>query len=156
MGLSQSHEIPKTMRRLVLVESNADITKSKIVVEEVDVPVPKPGEVLVKVLASPINPSDYGEWNHVNPDDTTGGSAKAIGKEGSGIVVASGGGIYANQVVGCRVGFVTNVKGQGAYAEYTTVDALKGIFPLPENVPTEDAASHFVNPYTVRSHEHWA
>jgi NADPH:quinone reductase len=148
MGAGQSHEIPKTMRRLVLQEPNADITQAKVVVEEVDMPVPKPGEVLVKVLAAPVNPSDYGEWSHTaSPDDLS--SRKAIGKEGSGIVVASGGGIYANQVVGSRVGFITNVKGQGSYSEYTTVDALKGIFPLPDSVATEDAASHFVNPYTA-------
>lgn len=147
MGAGQSQEIPKTMKRLVLQEPNSDITKARVVVEEVEVPVPRSGEVLVKVLAAPVNPSDYGEWSHAAGDDVP--SAKAIGKEGSGIVVASGGGIYANQVVGLRVGFITNVKGQGAYSEYTTVDALKGIFPLPDTVATEDAASHFVNPYTA-------
>lgn len=41
------------------------------------------------------------------------------------------------------------MKGQGSYSEYTVVDALKGVFPLPEEIPCEDAASHFVNPYTV-------
>jgi NADPH:quinone reductase len=47
------------------------------------------------------------------------------------------------------VGFIIENPTQGSYSEYVTVDALKGIFPLPENVPVEDAASHFVNPYTV-------
>jgi NADPH:quinone reductase len=75
--------------------------------------------------------------------------AKAQGKEGSGIVVASGGGVYANSVVGKHVGFITNVKGEGSYAEYTCVNALEGVFPLPDQVEVADAASHFVNPYTA-------
>lgn len=64
-------------------------------------------------------------------------------------MVASGGGVYANSVVGKRVGFITNVKGEGSYAEYTCVNALEGVFPLPDSVEVADAASHFVNPYTA-------
>lgn len=146
MGNSLSSDLPKTIRRVVLTEPNADILESKLEVEEVPMPVPGSGEVLIKVIATPVNPSDYGEWMNV-PSGTF--RPMPAGKEGSGVVVASGGGIYANSVVGQKVGFVTNVKGQGAYAEYLTVDALKGVFPLPESVPCEAAASHFVNPYTA-------
>lgn len=147
MGNSASGELPTNIKRMVLVEPNADITKAQLKVEEVPMPTPKMGEVLIKVTAAPVNPSDYGEWTHtVGADDSV---AKPVGKEGSGVVVASGGGVYANSVVGCKVGFITNVKGQGSYAEYTVVEALQGIFPLPNSVNVEDAASHFVNPYTA-------
>lgn len=92
-----------------------------------------------------VNPSDYGEWKHVEGTY----NSKPVGKEGSGVVVASGGGVYANSCVGSKVGFIVDNPTQGSYSEYVTVDALKGIFPLPETVQVEDAASHFVNPYTV-------
>lgn len=148
MGNSQA--IPATMRRIVLTKPNADITQATISVEEVSVPVPRSGQVLVKVIAAPVNPSDYGEWSNMdNVDPSKEYQPRPIGKEGSGIVVASGGGIYANSIVGYKVGFITNVKGQGSYQEYTLVNALSGIFPLPNTVKVEDAASHFVNPYTA-------
>lgn len=92
-----------------------------------------------------MNPSDYGEWKNI----TESFQPKPVGKEGSGIVVSSGGGVYANSCIGCKVGFVIDSATQGSYSEFVTVDALKGIFPLPENIPVEDAASHFINPYTV-------
>jgi NADPH2:quinone reductase len=147
MGNSQG-TLPSTMRRVVLSKPNADITEASIVVEEVAMPVPRSGEVLIRVLATPVNPSDYGEWTNVLTDGKE-FEPRAVGKEGSGIVVASGGGLYANSVVGYKVGFISNVRGQGSYAEYTVVNALAGIFPLPTTVKTEDAASHFVNPYTA-------
>jgi NADPH:quinone reductase len=147
MGNSPSN-LPATMRRIVLTKPNADITQATLTVEEVPMPVPKSGEVLIRVLAAPVNPSDYGEWSNVLSGDKE-FTPCAVGKEGSGIVVASGGGFYANSVVGSKVGFITNTKGQGSYAEYTVVDAMKGVFPLPDTVKVEDAASHFVNPYTA-------
>jgi NADPH:quinone reductase-like Zn-dependent oxidoreductase len=146
MGNSTSTEIPAQYKRVVLKEPATELENAKIVVETVDMCKPKSGEVLIKVIAAPVNPSDYGEWSHVLPGDF---EPKAQGKEGSGIVVASGGGVYANSVVGKHVGFITNVKGEGSYAEYTCVNALEGVFPLPQNVEVADAASHFVNPYTA-------
>jgi len=41
------------------------------------------------------------------------------------------------------------VKGQGAYSEYVTVKAMEHAFLLPDNLPAEDGASFFVNPYTA-------
>ena len=54
--------VPKTMRRLILETPNDKKDFSKVVlrVEEVPIPTPKRGELLVKVLAAPVNPSDYG------------------------------------------------------------------------------------------------
>ena len=72
-----------------------------------------------------------------------------MGTEGSGIVVASGGGMWTYGLVGKKVGFVNLPRNQGSYSEYVTVNAVKGVFPMPERMDVNDAASFFVNPYTA-------
>lgn len=103
--------IPDTMKRLVLTSSatkrgdDKSMSGVKIEVQEVPVPKPKSGEVLIKVAASPINPSDYGIWSRT----AEGKLPLAIGNEGSGTVVASGGGatnLFMGPSVGASVGFV--------------------------------------------------
>ena len=146
MGNSQATPIiPKTMKRWVLVQVNDDLSKSKLRLEECPTPTPRSGQVLIKVAATPINPSDYGIWQRSRPVT----EPETIGNEGSGVVLTSGGGLYANSCVGSNVGFTCNVKGSNAYAEYVVVDALRGVYCLPDNVTLKDAASHFVNPYTA-------
>ena len=58
MGNAQSQSpgvnIPEKMKRLVLVEPNKILKNVQIEVEEVDVPRPNPGQVLIKVAASPL------------------------------------------------------------------------------------------------------
>ena len=129
------------MKMLVLVESNSDLNKAQIAVKEVDIPSPAPGQVLVRMCAAPVNPSDYGKWRSASPDSP-------MGLEGAGVVVASGGGLAANRLVGRTVGVIA--RDTGTYAEYVCVDALRGAFPMDGNeVKPEDAASFFVNPYTA-------
>jgi len=73
-----------------------------------------------------------------------------MGKEGCGVVVATGGGLSTYRVpVGTKVGFVCNDSKQGSYSEYVTMNAITGVFPMPDDVPVEDCASFFVNPYTA-------
>lgn len=147
MGANLSGEVPKTMKRLVLVQGNEDLTKAVLKVEEVAVPHPKSGQVLIRVVAAPVNPSDYGMWRRDTADQKGGG--RPIGNEGSGVVVSSGGGFVANSMVGKSVGFVNLPKGNGAYSEYVVATAMTSVFPLPDNVPVENACSFFVNPYTA-------
>jgi len=137
--------IPTTMRRWVLVQVDKDLSKAQLQLETVAVPKLKSGEVLIKVCAAPVNPSDYGIWCRDRPVT----DPEPIGNEGSGVVLQSGGGLYANSCVGSNVGFTCNVKGSNAYAEYVIVNALKGVYILPSTVQVKDAASHFVNPYTA-------
>ena len=67
------------------------------------------------MVAAPVNPSDYGTLKRdLKPDDKW--TPAPIGNEGSGIVVASGGGVFANALVGLSVGFV-GAKNQGAWSE---------------------------------------
>eukprot|EP00434_Breviolum_minutum_P010343 symbB.v1.2.009126.t1/scaffold577.1/size258142/1 len=107
--------LPTKMRRLVLREANVDISKAKLEIEEVDVPQPKPGQVLIKVAASPVNPSDDGTWK-TTPSQ---GYPMPLGNEGSGTVVATGGGSIAAGWLGKHVAFFGK-----AYAQYAIADAV--------------------------------
>ena len=75
--------------------------------EEVDLPVPGPGQVLVKMVAAAVNPSDEGDLRKASKE---GGNPKGVklpavfGNEGSGVVVGSGGGVMASRMVGKKVG----------------------------------------------------
>lgn len=104
------------MKAVTLVEYSA----KGIEIRDVPIPVPQTGQVLVQVEASPINPADqataYGVY-------ATGRQKLPLilGMEGSGLVVASGGGEIADSLVGKRVAF--HSKTCGAWAEFNTVDA---------------------------------
>jgi NADPH:quinone reductase-like Zn-dependent oxidoreductase len=111
-----------------------------------DVPLPEPGrnEVRVRMLASPVNPSDLmvirGEYGRLPTLPAT------PGFEGAGVVDDSGGGLLAlvrGLKPGKRVGVIC--AGGGAWAEYVVVPARQ-VVPLPDSMPVEQAASFFVNP----------
>ena len=53
-----SVSVPSKMKRLVLAKPGNDVESCKFEVQECDVPRMLPGEVLIKVAAAPINPSD--------------------------------------------------------------------------------------------------
>ncbi len=109
-------------------------------IKELPKPSPKNGEVLVKVIASPINPSDtmfvqnlYG-IRPVFPSPA--------GFEGVGIIEETGEGV--SLAVGTRVSFTTI----GAWAEYA-IAVAKTVIPVPETMPDDVAAQLFVNPFTA-------
>jgi NADPH2:quinone reductase len=144
--------IPATMKRLVVMAPGKDIASCKIEIEEVPVPKPAPNQVLVKVVAAAINPSDYGAWARCKPEQCP----LAMGMEGCGVVVQTGEGSLLSSFttswtcpVGTKVGFTSLKNNQGSYSEYVVADAVGGVFPMPEDLPIEDAASFFVNPYTA-------
>lgn len=125
---------------------------------------PKPGQVLIKVEATPINPSDLGllfasadTENAVYspgkvvakmPDNATRamkarhGMAMPAGNEAAGTVVAAGEG--AEHLMGKRIACVPGT----AYASYAYAEAQMA-FPVDDNVTAEQAASSFVNPMTA-------
>jgi NADPH:quinone reductase len=137
-----------------------------------DVPVPSPAgdEVLVRVEASPINPSDLGvliagadmstatiAGTPERPVVTAtlkeaaleGLSARVdkplpVGNEGAGIVVAAGSSPAAQALVGKSVG----IAGGGMYTQYKAVDAFACLV-LPGGTTPKDGASSFVNPLTA-------
>lgn len=114
----------------------ADILKPALV----PVPEPGPNEVRIKVIASPINPSDlmfvqnlYG----IRPQLPSG-----AGFEGMGIVDALGEGVQLQ--TGIRVSF-TSV---GTWSEYA-IAHQRSLIPVPDAVSDDIAAQLFVNPFTA-------
>jgi NADPH2:quinone reductase len=140
--------IPTTMKRLVITAPGKDVASLTIEIEEAPVPKPGSGEVLIKVAAAAINPSDYMAWAGCTQEECP----KTMGNEGSGVVVATGEGYSLSTFtckVGTKVGFVGVKNGQGAYSEYVVASAMESVYTMPDDLPVEDAASFFVNPYTV-------
>lgn len=117
-----------------------------IEVRQVDVPQPGPGYVLVKVEASPINVSDL---MSIQGGYVQRPLPRTVGNEGTGVVVASGGGELPDSLLNKRVSFVASGEAAtGVWAEYA-VAAAPACFVLNDDVTTEEAASLIVNPMTV-------
>src|SRR4051794_12521392 len=138
----------------------------------VDVPVPTPTatQVLIRVEAAPINPSDLGLLIAGADMDTAtvagtpdrpivtaplgdralGALAArideslAVGNEGAGTVVAAGASAEAQALVGEGGGVAVG----GMYAQYRVAEAAACLV-LPEGTTARDGASSFVNPLTA-------
>eukprot|EP00347_Sterkiella_histriomuscorum_P000957 403373881 len=128
-------------------------------IEEIDVPKPGPGQVLVKVECAPINPSDTyfmaGHYEKVAKDtDKIMTLPMVCGWEGSGTVVASGGGLLCWRLLGKRVAMTKceepngTLSIGGCYQQYMITTPLQ-CMPLPDDVSFEIGAMHFVNPLTA-------
>ena len=141
----------------------------EISLAEVEVPDPGPDEVLVRIDATPINPSDMGLL--IGPADPTtfraSGSAERpvltadvpeaamrmvaarvgksmpVGNEGAGEVIAAGSSDAAQALMGKTVGLV----GGEMYAQYRCLNVFQCL-PLEEGTTTAEGASCFVNPLT--------
>ncbi len=111
---------------------------------EQPVPQPEGGQVRVRMLASPINPSDLmfirGDYT-LKPRLPSG-----AGFEGVGIVEAAGGGPLPRLMLGKRVA-VLNRRG-GNWADYVVVP-VQQLVPLKKHLSIEQAATFFVNPATA-------
>lgn len=116
------------------------------VLELRDMPKPTParGEVLVRMIASPINPSDllYIEGQYgLKPQFPA-----TPGFEGVGVVEATGGGLLGWLRKGKRVAVVNDRIGN--WQEYTVTKARQ-VIPVPDSLSDEQAACFFVNPATA-------
>jgi len=133
------------------------------------IPQPKNDEVLVRVEASPLNPSDLGLLFGAAdpktmrsagtpdrpivtasvPDKLMRGmtarvdKSMPVGNEGAGIVVAAGADASAQALVGKTVGMI----GGAMYSQYRCVPA-KQVLLLPDGTTPAQGASCFVNPMT--------
>lgn len=140
----------------------------RLSLERVPIPTPADDEVLVRVEATPINPSDLGLL--LGPADLTTanvsgdgdaavvtarippelmravalreGQSLPVGNEGAGVVVDAGAG--AKQLVGKTVAIL----GGAMYAQYRTVKAADALV-LHDDATAKDGASCFVNPLTA-------
>ena len=102
----------------------------KLSVKEVPIPKPQDGEVLIKVMAAPINPSDLiflhlGEYEGKKIPATP-------GFEGSGIVVESGGGVMGWGMMNKRVAFSPTIN-TGSYAQYALARSGECL-PIDESI----------------------
>lgn len=113
----------------------------------VDRPLPalRRGEVLVRVAAAPINPNDLLFLG----DDYEIKKPRPIvpGFEGSGTVVATGGGLIARTMVGRRVAFAAG-DGDGTWAEYAAAPAMRCV-PLRGDLDLDQGATLLTNPLTA-------
>jgi NADPH:quinone reductase len=161
-------EIPATalqLRSLVTADQTVELF-----LDELEVPEPGPGDVVVRVEATPINPSDLGlllAGADVTAAVSSGpadrpvvtaplpeaamravkarvGVPMPVGNEGAGTVVAAGSSAAAQALLGKSVG----VAGGAMYAQYRCVDASLCL-ELPEGTTAIDGASPFVNPMTA-------
>jgi NADPH:quinone reductase-like Zn-dependent oxidoreductase len=136
------------------------------------VPVPEPGpdEVVVRVEASPINPSDLGLLVGAADMSTAKASgtkdspvvtakvpeaamkamagrldeSMPVGNEGAGVVVKTGSSDAAKALMGKTVAMI----GGAMYAQYRTLRVAECL-PLPAGITPAEGASCFVNPLTA-------
>src|SRR5437588_3774290 len=101
--------------------------------EEVEVPTPQEGEVLVKVEASGVNYADLAQRQGAYLTRTR--TPMTMGAEFAGTVAALGPGV-TTPTVGTRVAGV----GEGAYAEYAIAQA-SSLIPIPPNLDFAHAAA---------------
>jgi NADPH:quinone reductase len=138
----------------------------------VSVPLPTPAEneVLVRIEASPINPSDIGllfgaaDMSTATLTDTATGSvvtaripdkamksmaarvdvSMPVGNEGAGTVVGAGASAAAQKLLGKTVA----VLGGAMYSQYRCIPVEQCML-LPDGTTAADGASSFVNPLTA-------
>jgi NADPH:quinone reductase-like Zn-dependent oxidoreductase len=142
--------------------------KLELSLVDVELSPPGPGEVIIRIEAAPLNPSDLGLLT--GPADLAtldqGGTADRpvltaeipeqrmpmvrarlnesmpVGNEGAGSVIAAGDG--AEELIGKTVAVI----GGGMYTQYRKA-RLSDLLPFPDGVTAREGASAFVNPLTA-------
>jgi len=153
------------LRSLVTADGTLELS-----LKDVPVRTPTGNEVLVRIEASPINPSDLGLLTagadmtkatvagtpdrpvvtaSLDAATLAGLSARIddslpVGNEGAGTVVAAGSSDAARALLGKTVG----IAGGAMYSQYRAVDA-SACLVLPDGASARDGASSFVNPLTA-------
>jgi NADPH:quinone reductase-like Zn-dependent oxidoreductase len=155
----------RELRSLVTAEGTLELSLA-----DVPVPEPKPNEVIIRVEAAPINPSDLGllfagaDMTAATRSGPPGrpvvtapiapaamralaarvGISLPVGNEGAGTVIAAGSSAAAQALLG----HAAAVAPGGMYTEYRCVDADLCL-ELPDGVSPVAGASSFVNPLTA-------
>src|SRR6266516_203472 len=155
------------------LQLRSTVTKEGIVelsLTSVPIPEPKPDEVVVRVDASPINPSDLGlmfggadmstakvSGTLDNPIVTASippammksmigrmDQSLPVGNEGAGVVVRTGSADQARPLMGKTVAIL----GGAMYAQFRCIKASQCLV-LPQGTTPAEGASCFVNPLTA-------
>jgi NADPH:quinone reductase-like Zn-dependent oxidoreductase len=175
---SDLESVPRSSKDVIMTNPTGLQLRSTIKAEgavelslvRVPVPTPAEGEVVVRIEATPINPSDLGLLlGGADPTafETTGsgegavaraklapevlrmmgarvGHALPVGNEGAGVVIAAGSSPAAQALLGKTV----VILGGSTYAEHRCLPAAMCL-RLPEGVTPAQGASCFVNPLTA-------
>lgn len=157
---------------LQMISTVSDAGELCLELVEKPIPTPEENQVLIKIEATPINPSDQGVMfgmSDISAAKTSGtgkntvlavpvseqglrvmkarvGQSLAVGNEGAGTVVATGSSDLAKSLAGKMVA----VMGGSMYSQYRCVEAT-ACLPLLEGHTAKDGASCFVNPLTALS-----
>ena len=153
------------LQSLVTTEGTLELSLARV-----PVPVPTEDEVLIRVEAAPINPSDLGllfgmadmttasaSGTEESPVITAtipeglrkvvaarAGQPMPVGNEASGVVVDAGSGAEAQALLGKTVGIL----GGAMYTQFRVIKA-KQCLVMHEGVTPAESASCFVNPLTA-------
>ena len=161
-----SENISKEIRSKVTSEGNIELS-----ITQAELPIPSADEVLIKVEAAPINPSDLGLLLSFAADlssiATSGSEDETVtsmkihpalmgsmkprldqsmqaGNEGAGVIVDAGENV--KELIGKTVGLA----GGAMYSQYRCVPAASCLV-MDEGTSPAEAASSFVNPLTALS-----
>jgi NADPH:quinone reductase len=160
--------IPATCLQLRSLITEAGVLELSLA--EIDVAQPKEDQVVVRVDASPLNPSDLGllfgaaDMTEAKVSGTAQrpivsapvapamlkgmkarlGESMPVGNEGGGVVVAAGSSAAAQALLGKTVG----VLGGAMYTQYRVLHVSQCLV-LPDGTSPEQGASCFVNPLTA-------
>ncbi len=157
--------MPRQLRSTITSDGRLELSLA-----EIETPAPAPDEVVVRVEAAPINPSDLGLL--LGPADMSQAAASGtsdapvvtapvpaellpaladrfdqpmpVGNEGAGVVVEAGASDAAQALLGKTVA----VFGGSMYAQFRVVQAATCLV-LHEGTTAKQGASCFVNPLTV-------
>lgn len=160
-----------------MTDTNIQLTSTisednKLILALQDIETPQPGadEVVIRIEAAPLNPSDLAvmfsaadmstatqsgtEQNPVITADvpaqfmpalkTRVGKAIAVGNEGAGTVVAAGSSLAAQALMGKTVAVI----GGGTYRQYICAN-VQSCLELKQGTTAKQGASSFVNPLTA-------
>ncbi len=118
----------------------------QLMVKDTEIPIPGRNEVLVKIDATSINPSDIGRIKGALAGNDI--DSYIPGIEGSGTVVSAGKGLLPHLWLGKRVACTSVYRTSGTWAEYMVTSAAM-CFPVSRKVSDEQAAMSLVNPLTA-------
>ncbi|OBT07892.1 NADH oxidase [Vibrio sp. UCD-FRSSP16_10] len=159
-----------TNTNIQLTSTISDDNKLTLALQNIDMPTPNADEVVIRIEAAPLNPSDLAvlfsaadmttavqsgtEQSPVIIADvpakfmpalnTRVGKATPVGNEGAGTVVAAGTSPAAQALLGKTVAVI----GGGTYRQYLCAN-VQSCLELKEGTTAKQGASSFVNPLTA-------
>ena len=159
-----------TDTNIQLISTISEDNKLTLALQDIEIPQPGADEVIIRIEAAPLNPSDLGvmfsaadmttavqsgtEQNpvitadvptqYIPPLKTRVGKATPVGNEGAGTVVAAGSSHAAQALMGKTVAVISG----GTYRQYICAN-VQNCLALKDGTTAKEGASSFVNPLTA-------